>query len=263
MIRWRHLAASIHYCPLCDKRRPFVKLDNNEISVRCLSCHATSITLSVIAVLRHLSPDLQNKTVYELSSRGRLHQFLGSQCKALTGSEYFADTTPGNYKNGVQCQDVQSLTHGSESFDICTSTEVFEHVPDDAKGFREIYRVLKPNGVFVFTVPLCINEKTVERARLLANGDIEHMLEPEYHIDPIRSHNSILAFRNYGYDIMDRLLSAGFKRAELRSPRQSMPWGFSSAVVVAYRDDTHQKEVRPDPLIIATINSKNEAKRLS
>lgn len=256
MIRWRHLAVSIHYCPLCHKRRPFVKLDNNEISIRCLSCRATSITLSVIAVLRHLSPDLQNKTVYELSSRGRLYQFLDSQCNTLTGSEYFAETTPGNYKNGVQCQDVQSLTFESERFDLCTSTEVFEHVPDDAKGFCEIYRVLKPNGIFIFTLPLSMNAKTVERARLLANGDIEHMLEPEYHIDPIRSHNSILAFRNYGYDILDRLLSAGFKRAELRSPRESMPWGYSSAAVVAYRDDAQDGEVRSDPLIIAAINSK-------
>lgn len=256
MIRWKHLAVSISYCPLCEKKRLFIKLDNNEISVRCLSCRATSITLSAIAVLRHLSPHLEKKTVYELSSRGRLYQFLGSECKALTGSEYFADTAPGDHKNGVQCQDVQALTYASESFDICTSTEVFEHVPDDTKGFGEIVRVLKPNGIFVFTVPLCRTEKTVERARILSNGDIEHMLEPEYHIDPIRSHNSILAFRNYGYDILDRLLSAGFKRAELRSPSASMPWGYSSPVVVAYRDETQHGEGHSDALLIAAINTK-------
>ena len=52
------------------------------------------------------------------------------------------------------CQDVQHLTFDDAEFDICTSTEVFEHVPDDIKGFKEIYRVLKDDGVFIFTVPI-------------------------------------------------------------------------------------------------------------
>ena len=44
--------------------------------------------------------------------------------------------------------------YGDASFDLCTSTEVFEHMPDDLNGFSEIRRVLRPGGRFVFTVLL-------------------------------------------------------------------------------------------------------------
>jgi len=39
------------------------------------------------------------------------------------------------------------------SFDCAFGTEVLEHCPDPEKVLREVYRVLKPDGVFFFTVP--------------------------------------------------------------------------------------------------------------
>lgn len=250
MTNWKHFSISAFYCPLCDRKRCFVRLDADEISIRCLSCKATPITLSLAAVLRHVCPILDAMNVYELSSRGPLFEYLTRKSKKLTHSEYFTDIPPGAYKEGIQCQDVQRLTYPDESFDICTSTEVFEHVPNDAKGFTEICRVLKSNGVFVFTVPLSIEQQTVDRARVIPGGDIEHYLPPEYHSDPMRRHQPILAFRNYGYDILDRLLAAGFKRAELRSPGCAMAWDCTRPVVVAFRENTFDIQRNNDPLLL-------------
>lgn len=39
------------------------------------------------------------------------------------------------------------------SFDCAYGTEVLEHCPDPEKVLKEVYRVLKPGGVFFFTVP--------------------------------------------------------------------------------------------------------------
>lgn len=39
------------------------------------------------------------------------------------------------------------------SFDLVVASEVLEHVADDGAAAREIARVLKPGGVFVFSVP--------------------------------------------------------------------------------------------------------------
>jgi SAM-dependent methyltransferase len=48
--------------------------------------------------------------------------------------------------------DVQSLAFEDARFDIVLANEVLEHVPDDALGLREMYRVLKPGGrLFVFS----------------------------------------------------------------------------------------------------------------
>lgn len=41
------------------------------------------------------------------------------------------------------------------------------------------------------------------------------MLEPEYHGDHLRN-KGILVFRNYGLDIKERLLNAGFEHVEIR-----------------------------------------------
>jgi len=64
----------------------------------------------------------------------------------LTLSEYLENVPPGECRGNFQCQDVQELTYPDNSFDVCTCTEVFEHVANDVKGFSEIYRVLKEGG---------------------------------------------------------------------------------------------------------------------
>jgi SAM-dependent methyltransferase len=204
------------------------------MGVRCLTCRATAVTLSLAAVLHQLIPDLSTQKVYELSSRGPLVEFLRGKCGELTCSEYFEGVNPGEYLNGVLCQDVQQLSFADNSFDICTSTEVFEHVPDDLAGFSEIKRVLKPGGLFLFTVPLFNSPSTLERARLDDMGKVEHLLSAQYHGDPIRGHQPVLVFRDYGMDIEQRILSQGFSRIELRQPSHSLPWGYHRQVIAAY-----------------------------
>lgn len=49
--------------------------------------------------------------------------------------------------------DATRLPFASESFDIVTMLDVLEHVEDDASAVGEIFRVLKPGGAFVLSVP--------------------------------------------------------------------------------------------------------------
>lgn len=251
---WGQVRLSTSFCPLCNKSRVFVRLANNEIGVRCLSCKGTSVTLSLIDVLLHLFPTFKSKAVYELSCRGPLFRFLQQHSKSATCSEYFDDVVPGEYKDSYQCQDVQNLTHSSGSFDICTSTEVFEHVPHDLRGFSEICRVLKPSGAFLFTVPIDLNNKTIERAAPLPEGGVRYFLPAEYHGDPLSKDNRILAYRNYGVDILDRLFRSGFARAEIRSPGISLPWGYFRPVIVAYRENASNDRLNSDPLLLRSAS---------
>jgi SAM-dependent methyltransferase len=147
-------------------------------------------------------------------------------------SEYFDDIAPGEMNGGVQCQDVEHLTYHSCSVDICTCTEVFEHVPDDMRGFSEVFRVLKPGGMFLFTVPLLSTNSTIERTRRREDGEIEHLLPPEYHGDNIRGRGRVLTYRNYGTDIIVRLKQAGFTDTDIRLPAEPIPWGYARPVVV-------------------------------
>jgi len=231
---WRESRLTLAACPACNGVRPFVRLSRNEVAVRCLACRASSVTLSLIAVLRQRLPALAGQPVFEMSSRGALHRWLQRQHCALTSSEYFAGVASGEYRDGVLCQDVQALSFADASFALCTSTDVFEHVTDDRKGFAHVARVLRRGGLFVFTVPLYDAAATEERVRFAVDGTIEHLLPPEYHGDPVGASGRILALRNYGRDIVDRLVAAGFASAEVVMPAQR--WlGSARPVVVAIK----------------------------
>ena len=194
-------------CNLCGF--PVLRLHHGPAGRRCVRCLSTFRHRAIGHVVQRLGLD-PDAHVYELSSRGALCRHLRRTFARVTVSELFDDVAPGQFRDGVQCQDVQRLTYADASFDLVTSTEVFEHVPDDRRAFLEVHRVLRPGGALVFTVPLMEVAATLERARLEA-GAIVHLTEPEYHGDRLRGHGRVLAFRTYGLDILDRLRAAGFE----------------------------------------------------
>jgi hypothetical protein len=73
----------------------------------------------------------------------------------------------------------------------------------------------------IFSVPLTTKEKTVERA-ILVDGAVRHLLPPEYHGDRIRGWGGVLAYRNYGLDIIERVRSAGFSDVWFARPKHRL-----------------------------------------
>lgn len=228
LLKPREFAIKREACALCDRNLQ-VRLCRDEIAVRCLHCGASAITQSLVGVLAQAHGDLSKLSVYELSAMGPLVNWLRPRTAKLTTSEYFDGVAPGSEYRGVICQDVQRLTFNDASFDLCTSTEVFEHVADDMAGFREILRVLRPCGTFVFTVPLNRHGPTVERTELRGEQRV-NILPVEYHADRYRGRR-VFCYRNYAMDIVDRLLAAGFGNAEIIDPRQNL-FGYARPVVV-------------------------------
>lgn len=53
--------------------------------------------------------------------------------------------------------DGMKMPFENESFDVVISTEVLEHVPNPDAYLAEVRRVLKPGGVFFFTVPFLMS----------------------------------------------------------------------------------------------------------
>lgn len=230
LLRPRELAVRFGRCPYCGPTL-FVRLRRDAIGVRCIRCAASAIHLVMGWALRDHVSDLAACDVCELSARGPLAGFLKRTAKSAALSEYFADVEPGAYRNGVRCEDVQRLTYADASFDLVTHTEVLEHVPDDARAFAELHRVLRPGGIMLFTVPLYGGHPTIERARL-RDGTVEHLMEPAYHTDPLRG-EGILAFRDYGNDVVDRLRAAGFAEASVVASKHRIPWLGDFPVILA------------------------------
>lgn len=233
LLRAREFALAWRRCPFCGPSA-LVRLRADEIGVRCVRCAASVVHLSLGLALHNCAPDLRACDVCELSARGPLVAYLRRSARSLAVSEYFPGIVAGSIHSGVRCEDVQCLTYPDASFDVVTHTEVLEHVADDARAFAQLRRVLRPGGIMLFTVPLHGGTHTLERARL-RDGVIEHLQPPVHHTDPLRGGRGILAFRDYGADIVERLLAAGFSQARIEPAPERLFWGYARAVIVARR----------------------------
>ena len=212
----------------------FLRLNAEPAGVRCIRCAASIVHLSIGTVLRDRGFDLSDMAVCELSASGPFVDFIRSKAQSIALSEYSDSTPVGTSVDGIRCEDVQRLTYADGSFDLITHTEVLEHVPDDEAAFLELRRVLKSNGTMLFTVPLSGNVSTVQRASRMGNKTV-HLLEPVYHTDPWQRGNGILAYRDYGLDIVSKLESAGFAGVEIVQPESRIPWIHLHKVIVARR----------------------------
>ena len=217
---FRHLLSSIvHlkfglrtcFCPYCDSKKTFLKLGNNPHEIKCLGCKGSLISLSLVQVIINRNLNISD-SAYELSFHGVVFKILRKNSKKFTFSEYFS-ANKSRYVNGIRNEDVQKLTFNSESFDLITSTEVFEHVPDYLKGFKEIYRVLKKDAFFCFTVPVFEISKQI--CKLHQDGSLLWLAPEEYHGSRLTGDDSVPVFWHHSREqIIKDLIVVGFKEAK-------------------------------------------------
>ena len=102
-----------------------------------------NFTLFVKSIL----PDyFRNKRVLDVGS-GDINgnnKFLFQNCE-YEGNDIMAA------KNVTIVSKTKDLPFPDESFDTIISTECFEHDPEYKESWKKIYKMLKPNGLFVFT----------------------------------------------------------------------------------------------------------------
>lgn len=111
-------------------------------------------------------------------------------------------------------QNLEKLTYPDDSFDIVITSDVMEHVRLDDRAHAEIKRVLKPGGIYLFTVPHFRDTyDTLTRVRVVDPADPsrdEFVLEPEYHGDANSEEGKALSYRAYGTDLDETLTRLGF-----------------------------------------------------
>ena len=160
-------------------------------------------------------PNLPQLDVLELDPDSPLRPMLqGARTYART---YFRPgETPGAIRqDGARMEDITQLTYSDGSLDLIVSSDVLEHVPDAATAFAETFRVLRPGGRHVFTVP---NEPATVRRAEIADGEVRHLIEPpEYHSDPLDA-LGILAFWHFGRDLPDFFADTGLEFRVVKGP---------------------------------------------
>jgi ubiquinone/menaquinone biosynthesis C-methylase UbiE len=152
--------------------------------------------------------------IYLTEATTPLYTWFERKYADVVGSEHLGPETPRGTENrdGLRNEDLTRLTFAEATFDLVVCFDVLEHVPDYRQALRECHRVLRPGGKMLLTVPFRRDSRqNVVRARLLESGEIEHLLPPQFHGDPLDS-DGCLAFYEFGWELLDELREIGFAR---------------------------------------------------
>ncbi|MBT8077992.1 MAG: methyltransferase domain-containing protein [Gammaproteobacteria bacterium] len=94
--------------------------------------------------------------------------------------------------------DMASLPLQSDSVDAALCIHVLEHVHDDRGAIAELYRVLKPGGNAIVSVPIRLDQPTLEDPSVTDPEERKRLFGERSHV------------RFYGRDFVERLTQAGF-----------------------------------------------------
>ncbi len=155
---------------------------------------------------------LRESNIYISEFVSPLYRYLKSIYPNLIGSEYLGDQLePGEVRDGIRHEDLTNLSFEDESLDYCLSFDCFEHMPNPSHAFNSCYAKLKKGGALFWSVPFSFNlEKNQQRAKKDEDGNIVHLMVPEYHGDPLNQ-EGILCFNNFGWEMLDQIRDVGFK----------------------------------------------------
>ena len=149
-------------------------------------------------------PEFRALRIYEPGMIGPFRKYLG-RLPGYHTSFLWTNVPKGEYRRGVQCQDLMNLTYDDDYFDLVISSDVFEHVRRPFEGFREVNRVLKPGGMHVFSIPVTspMRTKTVFRVDTSGEEDV-CVLPAHYHSAPLGGKS--LVYTEFGAD-MENVMS--------------------------------------------------------
>ena len=114
--------------------------------------------------------------------------------------------------------DICNLPFKENSFDFILCNHVLEHINDDKKAMKELYRVLNKNGTAILQVP--INQKSSETFEDSSIVDKKERIEKFGQYDHIRL---------YGLDYFKKLESFGFKVDPLKYSKK-----FTESEIIKY-----------------------------
>lgn len=224
----------INFCSLCGKKS-LILYDISQLgdSGYCIFCTANERNRALVEILKKIliikllwkKSDLKNQisrinlakyslktilktikleniVIYEPSSIGAIYNKLKNYSKFIF-SEYFPhpNLKKGQYFRNILFEDLQDLSFDDDYFDIIITQDVLEHVKNPYLAFKEICRVLKPNGIHIFTVPIGHNERTFQyfddKGKPLFNRVV-------FHNDPLRRRGAKV-YTQFGTDIIEIL----------------------------------------------------------
>jgi len=196
-------------CPICGYHGTFISVGHpGRWDARCLNCGSRE---------RH-------RLLHLWITEGGGDKLAGKRILHFAPEKAFVARMRGNplYETadltqaGVTHQiDITRTGLPDAGYDVVMANHVLEHIPDDRAAMRELFRLLKPGGFALLTVPInATRRETYENPSITAEAERWAHFSAHDHL------------RYYGLDFSDRLMEAGFLVETFRvSPEEEVRYG--------------------------------------
>lgn len=194
------------HCPVCQQDTVFEAHDPwFRDFLNCTKCPTGSVPRerALALILSEQRPNWRELYIHESSPSPRgISALLAAEAPNYIGTQYFPDEHMGQVINGVRNENLEHQTFSDNTFDIVLSLDVMEHVYRPDLVISEIYRTLKPGGIYICTFPVRNYQVTGWERRFIINedGSRTDLKEPEIHGNPVSDEGSIVTV-DYGYDL--------------------------------------------------------------
>ena len=228
-----YVKAFKYYCPFCDKYEYFEDFGNPiRKYIRCPYCKSLERHRFLYYVYQqYILGNLTDKisVLHTAPEKSLYNLFINNDRINYVSIDLDPSRYP--YAKNILKMNVLDLQFDDNKFDFIISNHVVEHIEDEELFFKELTRVLKPEGKIIFTAPYDNNlEKTFEDSSIVTPEDRLKYYGQEDHV------------RLYGRDIYER-----FKR-----------YGNVQVISLDFISEELSKRMNISPLNTAVIISKNK-----
>ncbi len=132
----------------------------NEKEYTCPVCGASDRDRLLISMLKRLGIQQggNRESLLQIAPAQAIDHWIHRNCLSL---QY--DTTDLFMENVTFNSDIQDMNMVlDESYDYIICSHVLEHVQDDKKAMKELYRILKKDGFGMFLVPIALDMKKID-----------------------------------------------------------------------------------------------------
>jgi len=193
----RH-AGSNHTCSVCGyngKQFLSAGLTLKRKNAKCPSCGSLERHRQMVLIFKSLNLFSTSASLLHFAPEPCLSAYLKKQLGDRYKTTHYNEKSKSDYSF-----DIRNIDCADHLFKYIICSHVLEHIDQDTKAMKELYRVLKPGGIAFIQVPLWPSEShptyenskiTDARDRAIHFGQFDHV-------------------RIYGLDVIERLKLAGF-----------------------------------------------------
>ncbi len=159
-------------CTVCDfEMSRFITSEKGD--KLCPKCGSLSRTRRLWVLLK---PKLNKTKILHFSPSKSIRTRLAS----LTNITYITTDYAGEFE-AMKCLNIEAIDEPDNQYDIIICYHVLEHIENDQKAMKELYRITKPGGICIIQTPFKEGEiyedssLRTEQERLLHFGQEDHV----------------------------------------------------------------------------------------